>query len=98
MEKVVHEDGTIIERPVVRDPSRQVVYTRIEPDDPNTSMIMYIRPGWDRMRGFLTRNETAGMYVHCVCVCVCVCVYRDGYGCMYVWSSFVCVVVCIVCT
>lgn len=63
MEEVVLEDGTTLQRPVIRDHARGVIFTRIVPKDPDTSMIMFIRPGWENMRRFLLREATSHAYV-----------------------------------
>ena len=62
MEALELEDGRVIRRPVVRDPSRGVVFTRIFPEEPETSMIMFIRPGWEAMRRFLLREAVSHTY------------------------------------
>lgn len=54
MEPVQPERGAPFERPVVRDEARGVVFTRIHPRKPETSMIMHVRPGWLRLRAWLT--------------------------------------------
>ena len=42
-----------ITRPVIRLPSRGVIFTRILVDRRETSMIIRLRPGWDAVAHFL---------------------------------------------
>ncbi|KAK9817895.1 hypothetical protein WJX72_003895 [[Myrmecia] bisecta] len=41
-------------RPVIRLPNQGVVFTRIDPERRETSMIMRTRPGWEALRAYLT--------------------------------------------
>ena len=47
------DDGSIVNRPVIRLPDDEVL-TRIKPTDRDTSMIMRIRPGWEALRRYLS--------------------------------------------
>ncbi|KDD74071.1 hypothetical protein H632_c1598p0, partial [Helicosporidium sp. ATCC 50920] len=46
--------GSGLLRPVIRLEGGTLVLTRIEPSQPSTSMVFYIRPGWQTLRPFLT--------------------------------------------
>ena len=49
MEKVEGVEG-ISSRPVLRVPEAGVIFTRIDPMDVNTSMLVRTRPGWEELR------------------------------------------------
>ena len=57
METALREDGTTVQRPIIRlNLNRQfsnVVLTRIDPLNRNTSMLLRIRPGWEDLRRYL---------------------------------------------
>jgi len=40
----------ISDRPVIRAPEAGIIFTRIDPMDPNTSMLVRTRPGWEELR------------------------------------------------
>ncbi len=54
-ESIVPEDPAArpFTRPVIRLPSRGVIFTRILIDRPETSMVIRLRPGWDAVAHFL---------------------------------------------
>ena len=52
-------------RPVIRLPSPHcrggsLIFTRIDPENRDTSMIVHIRPGWTEMRDYLTGKDRGG--------------------------------------
>ncbi|GMH39886.1 hypothetical protein BSKO_07790 [Bryopsis sp. KO-2023] len=51
-EPVEGDDGVVFQRQVVRL-SEDCVYTRIDPDRSETSMLIRIRPGWQELRKYL---------------------------------------------
>ena len=42
-----------IQRPVIRRMDKAVVFTRIIPEQPETSMIVRFRPGWEELRAVI---------------------------------------------
>ena len=55
------EDGTTVQRMVLRLASPPVILTRIRPDMRETSMILRPRPYWEELRGLLAGdNEPPG--------------------------------------
>jgi len=53
LESVVMEDGSSIQRPVIRLRDGQVILTRIHPHDRKSSVIVRVRPGWKELHSFL---------------------------------------------
>ncbi|CAO2841687.1 unnamed protein product [Amaranthus hypochondriacus] len=45
--------GTVV-RPVVRLPDKNLVLTRINPENRDTSVLVRLRPAWDELRSYLT--------------------------------------------
>lgn len=46
-------EGQPAARPVIRLPELGLVFTRIDAERRETSMIMHIRPGWSSLRAYL---------------------------------------------
>ncbi|KAJ3669616.1 hypothetical protein LUZ60_011566 [Juncus effusus] len=49
-----NNDGKVIYRPVIRLPEKNVVLTRIIPDNRDTSVFVRLRPAWEDLRSYLT--------------------------------------------
>ena len=66
------KDMRAVTRQVVRIPELGVVLTCVDPDKPETAMIMRLRPGWDALRAFILNQEmcAAALALH-VCLRSC---------------------------
>ena len=56
--------GEVTFRPVIRLPSPhcrggQMIFTRIDPANKGTSMLVHVRPGWEEMHGYLAGLDRA---------------------------------------
>lgn len=64
LEPAVDERGEAIERPVLRLPDREgVLFTRINPASPATSMVFHVRPGWGALRPAILDRAAFRTYV-----------------------------------
>ncbi|KXZ44891.1 hypothetical protein GPECTOR_61g844 [Gonium pectorale] len=55
------DDGTAVKRPVIRvDKPQPLIFTRIRPEQRETSMILRPRPFWEELRGVLAGDAEAG--------------------------------------
>ena len=52
--------GKRVLRPVIKLPGRFL--TRILPDNTETTMVVHIRPGWEKLREFLIGRDAKGRY------------------------------------
>lgn len=52
--------GSRVLRPVIELPGRFL--TRILPDNTETTMVVHIRPGWEKLREFLIGKDAKGRY------------------------------------
>lgn len=53
MEAAPLEDGSTVQRPVIKLQNGLVLLTRIDPLNSKTSMLLRVRPGWNELRAFL---------------------------------------------
>jgi RNA polymerase II C-terminal domain phosphatase-like 1/2 len=53
LENAYLEDGSLVQRPVIRLQQGLIILTRIDPLNPKTSMLLRVRPGWNELRAFL---------------------------------------------
>lgn len=58
-EEALLEDGTAVDRPVIRLDQPPVMLTRIDPAKKETSMILRPRPGWEELRSYLAGEQDA---------------------------------------
>lgn len=64
LEPAVDERGIPIQRPVIRVPGPEgVLFTRINPSNPATSMVFHVRPGWAHLRPHILERASFGVYV-----------------------------------
>ena len=64
-ESAVTAPGEVTFRPVIRLPSPhcrggQIIFTRIDPANVGTSMLVHVRPGWEEMYGYLAGLDRRG--------------------------------------
>eukprot|EP00200_Dunaliella_tertiolecta_P007936 CAMPEP_0202376530 /NCGR_PEP_ID=MMETSP1127-20130417/7007_1 /ASSEMBLY_ACC=CAM_ASM_000462 /TAXON_ID=3047 /ORGANISM="Dunaliella tertiolecta, Strain CCMP1320" /LENGTH=841 /DNA_ID=CAMNT_0048974333 /DNA_START=163 /DNA_END=2685 /DNA_ORIENTATION=- len=67
LETAYLEDGSTIQRPVIRLQDGLIILTRIDPLNSKTSMLLRVRPGWNELRAFLAgeldRKQRFDVYV-----------------------------------
>ncbi len=57
LEDAYMDNGSMVQRPVIRTGDGAVVLTRIDPNRKETSMLLRPRPGWHALRAILTEEH-----------------------------------------
>lgn len=65
LEAALDSKGVEVQRPVIRLAAQDVILTRIDPRDRASSMLVRLRPGWERFRTYLTEGSTSTRQRRC---------------------------------